>query len=224
MTEATRPKISTPQETSSASRTPSVHTTTSSLLLSPFVSSSNPLALDRSAGNDASVEVERLQMPSEDSTRDPPSRTSPEPSQTDQQGHYIGPASGVSFLIRIQKALHQNSSLSHDSSIFTFGDAPLPEFDPTFFVLPPKSDAQRLVERYFDFAAPTHRFLHRPTIEKLLNEFYDTQGDMRNKEDAAAKTALLLIVFAQAQTVMPSGLTSQDNRYEYRLRGSGSLY
>jgi hypothetical protein len=131
-------------------------------------------------------------------TREAPS---PEParSQTDQEGHYIGSSSAVAFLIRIQKRLHQNSSLSHDSSIFTFGDAPLPEFDPSFFVLPPKADAQRLVERYFDYAAPTHRFLHRPTMEKLVEEFYETQGDMRSKEDAPAKTALLLIVFAQAQ-------------------------
>jgi hypothetical protein len=118
----------------------------------------------------------------------------------------------VSFLLRIQKRLHQNSSLSHDSSIFTFGDAPLPEFDPSFFVLPPKPDAQRLVERYFDYAAPTHRFLHRPTIEGLVEEFYETQGDMRSKEDAPAKTSLLLIVFAQAQAYMPPGSTTKDNR------------
>jgi hypothetical protein len=151
-------------------------------------------------------------QPEEDTARDPLGRSSPEPTQTDRQGHYIGPASGVSFLLRIQKKLHENNSWSHDSSIFTFGDAPLPEFDPTFFVLPPKQDAQRLVERYFDFAAPTHRFLHRPSIEKMLHEFYETQGDMRNKEEAASKTALLLIVFAQAQAYMPQCTTADDNR------------
>lgn len=159
------------------------------------------------------------QRPKEEETdREPGSRNSPEPArgQTDQQGHYIGSSSAVSFLLRIQKRLHQNSSLSHDSSIFTFGDAPLPEFDPSFFVLPPKPDAQRLVERYFDYAAPTHRFLHRPTIEGLVEEFYETQGDMRSREDAPAKTSLLLIVFAQAQAYMPPGSTSKDNRYVHR--------
>jgi hypothetical protein len=151
----------------------------------------------------------------ENAARDPQSQNSPEPArgQVDQQGHYIGSSSAVSFLLRIQKRLHQNSSLSHDSSIFTFGDAPLPEFDPSFFVLPPKPDAQRLVERYFDYAAPTHRFLHRPTIESLVEEFYETQGDMRSREDAPAKTSLLLIVFAQAQAYMPPGSTAKDNRY-----------
>ncbi|KAF2478204.1 uncharacterized protein BDR25DRAFT_330733 [Lindgomyces ingoldianus] len=160
--------------------------------------------LDRPNTTEPFIKVDRLTVP-DDPNRDPPSRSSPEPAQTDQQGHYVGPASGVSFLLRIQRRLHQNSSLSHESSIFTFGDAPLPEFDPTFFVLPPKADAQRLVERYFDFASPTHRFLHRPSIEKMLQEFYETMGDMRNKEDAPAKTALLLIIFAQAQAYMPPG-------------------
>ncbi|KAF2195778.1 hypothetical protein K469DRAFT_744257 [Zopfia rhizophila CBS 207.26] len=163
------------------------------------------LALGRPASNDVFSKVEGLTVPNEDTTRDPPSQSSPELTQTDQQGHYVGPSSGVSFLLRIQNRLHQNSSVSHDSSIFTFGDAPLPEFDPTFFVLPPKADAQRLVERYFDFAAPTHRFLHRPTIERMLHEFYETMGDMRSKEDAPARTALLLMVFAQAQAYMPPG-------------------
>jgi hypothetical protein len=159
-------------------------------------------------------QTEALNVPTQSATRDPLSRNSPEPArgQTDSQGHYIGSSSAVSFLLRIQKRLHQNSSLSHDSSIFTFGDAPLPEFDPSFFVLPPKPDAQRLVERYFDYAAPTHRFLHRPTIEGLVEEFYETQGDMRSKEDAPAKTSLLLIVFAQAQAYMPPGSTTKDNR------------
>jgi hypothetical protein len=116
-------------------------------------------------------------------------------------------------LLRIQKTLHQNSSLSHESSIFTFGDAPLPEFDPTFFVLPPKAEGEKLVERYFDFASPTHRFLHRPTIEGLLQEFYETQGDMKNKEEAPGKTALLLIVMAQAKAYMPGEADAHSARY-----------
>ncbi|KAJ4375826.1 hypothetical protein N0V83_001103 [Neocucurbitaria cava] len=160
--------------------------------------------------------VDNLDTPNEYVTREPTSRNSPEPQQgqRDQEGHYVGSSSAVSFLIRIQKRLHQNSSLSHDSSIFTFGDAPLPEFDPSFFVLPPKPDAQRLVERYFDYAAPTHRFLHRPSIEKLVEEFYETQGEIRG-ENGKAKAALLMVVFAQAQAYMPPGSTAQDNSARY---------
>jgi hypothetical protein len=138
-------------------------------------------------------------------------RASPEPSQTDLQGHYVGPSSGVSFLLRVQKKLHQKVSFSQDSSIFTFGDAPLPDFDPSFFVLPPKAEAQKLVARYFDFAVATHRFLHRPTIEAWLEEFYENLGVMRQKVGAKEKTALLFMVFAQAKEYMPES-TSIDTR------------
>ncbi|KAF2676811.1 hypothetical protein K458DRAFT_178271 [Lentithecium fluviatile CBS 122367] len=175
--------------------------------------------------NNIFAREDHLTVPNGSGTRSPPSRTSPEPLQTDQQGHYLGSASAVSFLLRIQKRLHQhqNNSVSHDSSIFTFGDAALPESDPSFFVLPPKADAQRLVERYFDFAAPTHRFLHRPTIEKLLDEFYETQGELRNKEEAPAKMAVLLIVFAQGQAYMPEGNPDHEKSARYYFASEHQL-
>lgn len=133
------------------------------------------------------------------------SRNSPEPSQTDLQGHYIGPASGVSFLLRVQKRLHQAISFSQPSSIFTFGDAPLqpPEFEPSFCMMLPKDAAQRLLDRYFDFAMPTYRFLHRPTLQEWFIEFYDTLGIMRNTHSAPAKVALLFMVFAHGRVYMP---------------------
>lgn len=133
------------------------------------------------------------------------SQSSPEPSQTDLQGHYIGPASGVSFLLRVQKRLHQAISFSETSTIFTFGDAPLqlPEFDPTFCMMLPRDDAQLLVNRYFEFAMPTYRFLHRPTVQAWFDEFYDTLGIMHDQQNAPAKLALLFIVFAQARVYMP---------------------
>jgi hypothetical protein len=160
-----------------------------------------------------------MNAPNDYTARVTSQRNSPEPqgAQRDQQGHYVGTSSAVSFLIRIQKRLHQDSSLSHESTIFTFGDAPLPDLDPSFFVLPPKPDAQRLVERYFDYAAPTHRFLHRPSIEKLLEEFYDTQGEMRGREDVKAKAGLLMVVFAQAQAYTPMEGNARSNRSAMRL-------
>ncbi|KAI9651249.1 hypothetical protein NHQ30_001287 [Ciborinia camelliae] len=138
------------------------------------------------------------------------SRNSPEPPQTDLQGHYVGPSSGASFLLRVQKKLHREVTLSQNSSIFTFGDAPLPEFDPSFFVLPPKSDAKNLVARYFDFAVPTHRFLHRPTIERWVDEFYDNLGAFQRKGGAKGRTALLFMVFAQAKDYMTGIDRSND--------------
>lgn len=132
-------------------------------------------------------------------------RHSPEPHQPEMQGQYIGPASGVSFLLRIQNRLRQAISISKASSIFTFGDAPLqvPESDPSFCMMLPRADAQRLVDRYFDFAMPTYRFLHRPTLQSYFDEFYDTLGIMEDTQNASAKIALLFMVFAQARVYMP---------------------
>ncbi|KAI1114055.1 transcriptional regulatory protein GAL4 [Nemania sp. NC0429] len=130
--------------------------------------------------------------------------SSPEPSD-DTQGQYIGPTSGVSFLLRVQKRLHHAISNSQASTIFTFGDAPLPspEFMPSFCMMLPRHDAQRLLDRYFDFAMPTYRFLHRPQVQNLFNEFYDTLGVMRNADSAPANTALLFMVLAQGWVYMP---------------------
>lgn len=138
------------------------------------------------------------------------SRNSPEPPQTDLQGHYVGPSSGASFLLRVQKKLYKEVTISQCSSIFTFGDAQLPEYDPSIFVLPPKSDAKSLVARYFDFAVPTHRFLHRPTVEAWVDEFYDSLGTFQRKAGAKGRTALLFMVFAQAKDYMPSVGRSND--------------
>lgn len=133
-------------------------------------------------------------------SRDPISRNSPEPFQTDLQGHYVGAASGVSFLLRVQKRLHQSAHFSNASStIFTFGDMPLPEFDPGFCFMPSKEESARLLQKYFDFTVPVDRFLHQPTVERWLEEFHETVGAMRNKDEAPAQRALLFMIFALSQ-------------------------
>ncbi|KAI1637950.1 hypothetical protein F4809DRAFT_649585 [Biscogniauxia mediterranea] len=127
------------------------------------------------------------------------SRNSPEPLQADRQGHMVGPSSGVSFLLRLQKKLaKQASHYSSESSIFTFGDLPLPEPEGSFFILPTKAEAQELLGRYFDFAVATHRFLHRRTMELWLDELYETSGKMRVKDGARSRTALIFMMFAHA--------------------------
>jgi hypothetical protein len=75
----------------------------------------------------------------------------------------------------------------------------LPEFDPRFLILPSRSDANTLLGRYFDFASATHRYLHRPTVEAWLHEFYETNGAMKEQAGARSKTAVLLMVFAMAE-------------------------
>jgi hypothetical protein len=144
------------------------------------------------------------------------SRNSPEPAQLDQQGHYVGPASGASFLLRIQRKLRdQHPSPSSETSIFTFGDLPLPEFNPSLLILPPRAEADDMLRRYFEFASATHRFLHRPTVERWLEELYETQGAMREQATARSKTAVVFMVFAMASNfpVGSTGMVDPAPRY-----------
>lgn len=134
-------------------------------------------------------------------------RNSPEPSQTDEQGHYVGPASGVSFLLRIQKKLQVQSPGYFNMSVFNFGDRPLPGYDSSFAILPPKPLADTMVRRYFDFAATTHRFLHRQSVEAWLDELYDTNGALLYKESARSRTALLFMVFAHSNNYRSKSAT-----------------
>ncbi|RAL16757.1 Zn(II)2Cys6 transcription factor [Aspergillus homomorphus CBS 101889] len=128
------------------------------------------------------------------------SRNSPEAHQTDMEGHYVGPSSGVSFLIRAQRRLHEQISLPINAPIFSFGDAPLSNMDPAFLLLPPRSDADVLVARYFDFAFPTHRFLHQSQVECWISEFYGPLQDSAVAgPDKRSIRALVLMVLAHAK-------------------------
>ncbi|PYH76297.1 hypothetical protein BO82DRAFT_387403 [Aspergillus uvarum CBS 121591] len=133
-----------------------------------------------------------------------PSRGSPEAHQTDMEGHYVGPSSGVSFLIRAQKRLQEQISLPINAPIFSFGDAPLSKLDLAFLLLPPRFEADILIARYFDFAFPTHRFLHQAQVEGWVSEFY---GPLQDSAVAGpgkrAIRALVLMVLAHAKQCLP---------------------
>lgn len=128
------------------------------------------------------------------------SRASPEPHQTDLEGHYVGPSSGVSFLSRAQRKLYNHLSLPLNTPIFTFGDAPLPSCEPNLMILPLRSEADSLVARYFDFAFPTHRFLHQQQIQSWVGQFYDSVLRSETVDHGMrGKWAVVLMVFAQAR-------------------------
>ncbi|OJJ02119.1 hypothetical protein ASPVEDRAFT_656164 [Aspergillus versicolor CBS 583.65] len=144
---------------------------------------------------------------------DPVSRASPQPTQIDLQGHYVGPSSGISFLSRVQSRFGQSVSFPRGLSVFNFGDAPLLHqdtrlnaggimstySDPTFALLLNREDTASLLRRYFDFAVPVDRFLHRTTIEQWYEEFYETKGLMHDRNAAPTQTAVLFMIFAIAQ-------------------------
>lgn len=100
--------------------------------------------------------------------------------------------------------LGQASSFSHPDDIFTFGDAPFHQHDSDLFscMMLPRDVAQQLIDRYFDFAMPTYRFLHRPAIQDWFSELYDTFGAMHDADRAPAKIALILMVIAHGRVYM----------------------
>jgi hypothetical protein len=119
-----------------------------------------------------------------------------EADEIDLEGHYVGPSSGVAFLLRVQKRLHENLRFSPSELIFNFGDAPFPNCDPQFLVLPPIDEALVLVNRYFEFSFPTHRFLHQATVEQWVHLFYSGIQGVNDNVSRAIK-ALILMVIAQ---------------------------
>jgi hypothetical protein len=135
-------------------------------------------------------------------------RSSQEPDETRFEGDYIGPTSGIAFLHRAQRRFQQDFVGSNTTdgqtpigvSIFSFGDGWFPD-KPSNLVLPERKQARHLLKRYFDFAMPTYRFLHRPTAENWLEDIYreKEEGDLEIKSLSTAKIAIVLLILATAK-------------------------
>lgn len=134
------------------------------------------------------------------------SRASLEPGESDSQGRFVGASSGLSLLMRLQRRLRQEVGNQAETSIFTLGDPVLPDFDESLFSWPSRVEADLLCVTYFDLSSPTYRFLHRPTVETWLREFYD-QGRI-SEPYSHGKAAVLLSMFAQASGYMGVDKTS----------------
>ncbi|KAI7221884.1 hypothetical protein KC333_g1434 [Hortaea werneckii] len=121
-------------------------------------------------------------------------------------GHYLGPTSPFSFLRRASRrfghvgtplADRQDSEL--DVSIFSYGDRRLPDLSTTGISLPEPAKASALMNRYFEFAAPTYRFLHEPTIRDWYARVSTTQKDPSQPHMLApVQRAVLFLVMATA--------------------------
>ncbi|GAB1735388.1 hypothetical protein NU219Hw_g3022t1 [Hortaea werneckii] len=121
-------------------------------------------------------------------------------------GHYLGPTSPFSFLRRASRrfghlgtprADEQDSEL--DVSIFSYGDRRLPDFSTTGIRFPDRAKASALMNRYFEFAAPTYRFLHEPTIRDWYDRASTTQKNPSQPHMLAPiQRAILFLVMATA--------------------------
>ncbi|KAL2818815.1 fungal-specific transcription factor domain-containing protein [Aspergillus cavernicola] len=127
---------------------------------------------------------------------------------------YWGPTSAHSFLGWAVRDLPTPSNVvtsareTSKTSIFHFGDRVAPEVHLAGFEWPDRGTAEGLTRRYFDFACPTYRTLHQPTIERMVNERYGDATQYGGIDslpgDSAASYAVLLMVFSTA-TMFQSG-------------------
>ncbi|KAF1343803.1 fungal-specific transcription factor domain-containing protein [Delphinella strobiligena] len=164
----------------------------------------------------------------------PPSRRlSPETGvSTDATGQYYGPTSTHSFLgiawrrfnhSQPQQILTPQSDFDATTSvsIFSFGDRVVANVALSGSSWPDPTPAHTLVQRYFDFAAPTYRVLHRGTVALWVERVYGQQ-DMQQGIDQRATSArrissaargIVLMIFATAsmfRTDMEGNLRDAD--------------
>ncbi|KAL4929845.1 putative NRPS-like enzyme [Aspergillus undulatus] len=141
-----------------------------------------------------------------------PPRRSPDPVATDFEGNYLGPASGVFFLNRVWRRLHQDETSAvpgqvqdewgpKNTSVFMHGDKPYADYRDAGFALPPFEKALELVSRYFDYAMVTYRFLHRGSVEEWLRQVYSHNISLSNLPTGplVARTSIILMIFAGNQ-------------------------
>jgi hypothetical protein len=151
---------------------------------------------DQTTANIPSTPASQGPLPN-DATKSPQ-----EAEETRFEGDYIGPTSGIAFLRRAQRRFQDfagtiSSNLDGhqgSTSIFSFGDGWVPGYSVSEFVFPNIQEAKHLFNRYFDFAMPTYRFLHRATAQGWLDNIYDNKQSVVN-----AKNAIVLLILATAK-------------------------
>ncbi|KAL1617195.1 hypothetical protein SLS54_007972 [Diplodia seriata] len=137
-------------------------------------------------------------------SKDPSRRPSPEP-DGNFDGHYLGPSSSVAWLRRalrklgqaraLKEKLHDDSNHASpkDATVFNYGDKDAPPSLGPDLSMPSADRTEYLLTRYFEFAAPTYRFLHRPTVESWLAAMHDPNSSLQ-----PAKKAVVLVVLSIA--------------------------
>ncbi|VUC23568.1 unnamed protein product [Clonostachys rosea] len=96
----------------------------------------------------------------------------------------------------VPRRLVQDTGSAYESSVFTLGDPELPIFDENAFTWPSREEADKLVNTFFELTSATYRYLHRPSVEDWIRQYYD-DGDVA-EPCSHGKKAVLLGLFAQA--------------------------
>jgi hypothetical protein len=169
-----------------------------------FASRTSPLPVEVDRGTARTIPVSAHDFSSDATDHDAApfsTRLTPELDAT-IDGQYLGPSSAQSFL---GKALqrHEREAMQHpvtsrethvetETSTLSFGDAKVKQPDIAKFAWPEHRTATMLLERFFEFASPTYRYMHEPSMQDWLERMY-------NKADVPISTqACILLIFASA--------------------------
>lgn len=134
----------------------------------------------------------------------------------ENEDNYVGAASGLSFLqqaVEHMETQEASTGIANNAantgylsptsaSIFDSGDMPPLLLPSDKFLMPSKSESDGMLALYFDFATPTYRFFHRPSVEDWASQLYETLGKpttqgTKSKLDGV-KAAAVYLIWAQA--------------------------
>lgn len=148
-------------------------------------------------------------------------RNSIDPPQMFAEDQHVGPTAGISFLYHPWNKGEENSSrISHEAEgtagtsclipLDSYGDFPqsvLQQPESPFPTYLSPDQISVTLERYFRFATPTYRYMHRPTLEKWAIHFVNDDPRLGN-----AQRACVLLACAQSllYTVRSSGYVTED--------------
>ncbi|KAF2718500.1 hypothetical protein K431DRAFT_136038 [Polychaeton citri CBS 116435] len=138
-----------------------------------------------------------------------PRGASPDDDDVELAGQYVGKASAYSFLQHAWKKFGKdvpdsqipgNTLNADDGNIFSAGDKKFTSREYGEIELPEQPTTAALVSLYFEFAMPTYRFLHEPTIREWLKAYPALHVSINpNKLGLSpAQQAILLTVLATA--------------------------
>jgi hypothetical protein len=96
---------------------------------------------------------------------------------------------------RAQNSMNTAHSLDQ-SSVHSFGDAPLPNYDKHLFAVPSLEIAREMVALYFKFEVVSNSILHRPTIQSWTEDIFGNFNSVRYDIEESNKKAILLMVIA----------------------------
>ena len=149
-------------------------------------------------------------------------RNSIEPPQMFAEDQHVGPTAGISFLYhpwnkgeertsRVPLEPHGTADAPSLVPLDCYGDFPQSILQQPESPYPTHLSPDQIsvtLERYFRFATPTYRYMHRPTLEKWANRYVNDDPKLGN-----AQRACVLLALAQSllYTVRSDGYVTEDN-------------